>query len=391
MRKNYSTFQAGSRSRRSLRRIIRRKKALAFRVGPHGITSRSSDDSITLEVPRSLAELLLLCKISLEELVYQMGLVLAEQLMESEACELVGPYHKRKRDRRYYRWGKEAGYIVLGGQKFPVLRPRVRSLEGQEAVLQTYLRLQSDGDRQRGVLKRLLAGVSSRDYSKVLEDFYDAYGIAKSTVSRTFIRASEAKLKELFERDLSSLELVSIIIDGFEFQGHLVVVSLGIDTQGRKHILGLWEGVTENSELCISLLRDLVSRGLKTNRSYLFVIDGSKALKKGIIKVFGERTFIERCLVHKKRNVLDHLPKSYHREVGRMLEAAWNMFGYKEAKKELKNILSYLKQINPSAARSLEEGLEETLTLHRLGVPESLRRPLQSTNIIESGVAHARK
>jgi len=382
-----TAYRSNGRKARRGKRLGRKRSSrepAALRVGPHEIRAAGQGDMVRVELPADLLEAIALCKVSLEEVIYRMGITLAEHLLEDEVEKLAGKYHERIAERQWYRWGHEQGYVIMGGQKVPILRPRVRSQDGQEAELQRYEALQSDGARQRAVLKRVLAGVSSRKYEQAVEAFCDSYGIAKSSVSQTFIRASKQALKELCERELSELDLVGIIIDGIEFRGHLVVVSVGVDSSGRKHILGLWEGATENAEVCTALLQDIVARGVRTDREYLFVIDGSKALRKAIRKVFSELAHVQRCLVHEKRNVLEHLPPQYHREVSRMLSAAWNMTGYAEARKALIDVVAYLRRINPSAARSLEEGMENSLTLHKLGVPESLRRSFQTTNIIES-------
>lgn len=384
MSKGYKSKQGKARARKRLGRKGGTRDSATLGVGPGGVRSVKREDLISVELPVELAESLTMCAVTLEEVVYSMGVVLAQGLLEDEVETLAGQSYQRSAERECYRWGHERGYVLFGGMKAPVLRPRVRKVGQGEVTLERYKLLQSDGSRQRAVLNRVLAGVTARRYEKAVEDFCEGYGVAKSSVSRTFIRASKQALKELCERDLSQLELVAIIIDGIEFRGHLVVVSVGVDSAGRKHILGLWEGATENAGVCTALLEDIVARGLSTEREYLFVIDGSKALRKAIRKVFSEDAHVQRCLVHKKRNVLEHLPRQYHREVSRTLSAAWNMTGYEEAREALTDVVAYLRTINPSAARSLEEGMEDTLTLHKLAVPESLRRSFQTTNIIES-------
>lgn len=206
----------------------------------------------------------------------------------------------------------------------------------------------------------------------------------KSSVSRNFIKATKKQLKELLERDLSSLDLCAIMIDGIDFKGYLLVVSIGIDTDGKKHVLGLWQGATENSEVVTSLLEDLTQRGLDPDKRYLFILDGSKALKKVVRKTFGEKAPVQRCQLHKRRNVKGHLSEKYHAEVDKRIRNAYKITSYEDAKASLRRTISYLERINPSAARSLGEGLDETLTLHKLGIPDALRKSLSSTNIIES-------
>ncbi len=258
-------------------------------------------------------------------------------------------------------------------------------------ALERYRRFQDDGARQRDVARRILAGVSTRQYECVLDDLCDGYGISKSAVSRQWRAASAAALQGLCERPLGALDLVVLMLDGIRFGDVVLVVGLGLDAQGRKHVLGLWQGDTENATVVGEWLDDLIRRGLPIDRQYLFILDGSKALAKAVRVCFGVDVLLQRCLVHKRRNVLDHLPPRHQRRWAWRLKAAWNMKDYAAAKKELEDIARELSQINPSAAASLEEGLEDTLTLHRLGLPEVLRVSLRSTNLIESLFSVARQ
>jgi transposase-like protein len=203
-------------------------------------------------------------------------------------------------------------------------------------------------------------------------------------VSRQFVAASAAQLQKLWEKKLDDLDLVAILIDGIHLGKQVLVVALGIETSGRKQVLGLWQGATENTTVVKELLEDLVARGLAPERRYLFVIDGAKALRAGIERVFGGRAEVQRCQIHKRRNVKEHLPKSAQGDTDRRIRNAYAMTGYAEAKAELGKIFRQLERINPSAAHSLEEGLEETLTVHRLGVGTLLRQTLASSNPIES-------
>ncbi len=212
----------------------------------------------------------------------------------------------------------------------------------------------------------------------------EGYGIEKSSVSREFVQASAAQLQELCEKKLDGLDLLAILIDGIHLGQQVLVVALGIEISGRKHVLGLWQGATENTTGVKELLEDLVARGLNPDRRYLFVIDGAKALRAGIERVFGERAEVQRCQIHKRRNVKEHLPKSAQGDYDRRIRNAYAMTEYAAAKAEREKIFRQLERINPSAAGSLEEGLEETLTVHRLGVGGLLRQTLASTNPIES-------
>ena len=250
--------------------------------------------------------------------------------------------------------------------------------------LDSYARLQHDGRRQRAVREGIVAGLTSRNYHRAVEGVLDRYGIEKSSVSREFVAASAAQLKTLCEKKLDELDLAAILIDGIYLGKQVLVVALGIETSGKKHVLGLWQGATENTAVVKDLLEDLVERGLNPERRYLFVIDGAKALRAGIERVFGKRAEVQRCQLHKRRNVKEYLPKNAQGDYDRRIRNAYAMTNYAEAKAELEKIFRQLERVNPSAARSLEEGMEETLTVHRLGVGELLRRRLATTNPIES-------
>ena len=216
------------------------------------------------------------------------------------------------------------------------------------------------------------------------ESVLDGYGIEKSSVSRQFVEASSNQLRVLCERRLEDLNLVVLMIDGIHFGGQVLVVALGIAEGGEKHVLGVWQGATENTTVVKGLLEDLVDRGLDLQRRYLVVIDGSKALRAGVERVFGEQVEVQRCQLHKRRNVKEYLPENCQKDYDRRMRNAYAMNNYAEAKEALQKIFRQLERINPSAARSLEEGLEETLTVHRLGVGAVLRRKLATTNPIES-------
>ena len=282
------------------------------------------------------------------------------------------------------RWGQQRGYVVFAGQKVAVERPRVRARKGPEVALDSYTRLQHDGRRQRAVREGIVAGLTSRSYHRAVQSVLDGYGIEKSSVSREFVAASAAQLKQLCEKKLGDLDLVTLLIDGIHLGKQVLVVALGIETSGEKHVLGLWQGATENTTVVKELLEDLVARGLNPERRYLFVIDGAKALRAAIERVFGDRAEVQRCQIHKRRNVKDHLPKQAQGDTDRRIRNAYALTSYAEAKAELEKIFRQLERVNPSAARSLEEGLEETLTVHRLNVGALLRRTLASTNPIES-------
>lgn len=339
---------------------------------------------LLVQVPLPMAEVWEELQAEVEQLTGQAGLRIVGAILEDEVMRRVGPPHRPDPASSAVRWGRQPGYVVFGGQKVAIPRPRVRTREGEEVMLDNYARLQQDGRRQRAVREGIVAGLTTRNYHRAVESVLEGYGIEKSSVSREFVQASAAQLQELSERKLDELELVALLIDGIEIGQQVLVVALGIEPSGQKQVLGLWQGATENTTVVKSLLEDLVARGLKQDRRYLFVIDGAKALRAAIEKVFGERAEVQRCQIHKRRNVKDHLSKNAQGDYDRRIRNAYALTGYAEAKAELEKIFRQLERINPSAARSLEEGLEETLTVHRLNVGGLLRRTLSSTNAIES-------
>jgi putative transposase len=371
------------------KRTNRSRRNPPMREGEGSVDSSSAVPTVqlTLPVPEILAGL----HGAIEETATRAGVLIMRTLLEEEVERLAGEKHKHNPDRQGLRWGKEESHVVFGGRKIAVERPRVRSLDGKEIALERFRLFQAGSRMEEAVARQVIAGVSTRDYEGAVNGVVDGYGIRRSSVSRHWKAVSQERLTEFMERPLDALNLVAVLIDGIEFKEALLVAALGVDATGKKYVLGIWQGTTENAELSKSLLQDLVRRGLSTDEKHLFVLDGSKALAKAVRQVFGERGEIQRCHVHKERNVLDHLPESRKRTVRMRLRAAWNMKDHEEARSELLRLTRYLKDLNPSAAKSLEEGLDETLTLHRLGVPESLRRSLRTTNSIESCFSSTRK
>jgi len=325
-----------------------------------------------------------------ERLTGEAGLKILRAILEDEVTRRVGPPHHPDPAGGSVRWGQQPGYVVFAGQKIPLQRPRVRTRAGEEVELENYQHLQQDGRMQRAVAERLVCGLSTRKYRRAVQGVLDGYGIEKSSVSRHFVRATAKQLQALCEKKLGELDLVALLIDGIEFAGQTLIVALGVAGDGSKHVLGLWQGATENATVCKALLEDLVERGLNQERRYLVVIDGSKGLRAAVERVLGEGTAVQRCQIHKMRNVIDHLPDGCRADWRRRLRNAYGLTSYAEAKAALEKLWRQLCEINPSAARSLEEGMEETLTLHRLGVSPLLRRTLRSTNVIESCLSTVR-
>ena len=346
---------------------------------------------LAVRLPLPLVEVWEGLQADVERLTGEAGLQILRAILEDEVQQRVGRPYQPEPGGANRRWGRQPGYVIFGGQKIALERPRVRTRQGQEVELGNYRRLQQDGRMQRAVAERMVCGLSTRKYQRVVESVLSGYGIQKSSVSRHFVRATAAQLRELCERRLEELPLVALLIDGIDFAGQVMVVALGLAEDGGKHVLGLWQGATENTAVVKALLEDLVERGLDPKRRYLFVLDGAKALRAGVERVFGEPSEVQRCQIHKIRNVIDHLPEGCRGDWRRRLSNAYAMTDYAAAKAALEKLWRQLCEINPSAARSLEEGMEETLTLHRLGVSPLLRRNLRSTNVIESCLATVRR
>jgi putative transposase len=317
-------------------------------------------------------------------LMREAGLLLMMGVMEEEVRHVVGERSVPNADRQASRWGKERGYCVVDGQKVPIQRTRVRDKANREVKLGSYELFQRSGPLEAAVWEKMMRGLSTRNYGPVVKDFASAYGVEKSAVSENFIEASREKLKALLERPLGDLKLCAVLVDGTPFKDRQMIVALGIGCDGAKTVLGLREGATENAAVAGALLSDLIERGLDFSQPRLYILDGGKALHAAVKRHAGEAAFIQRCQVHKKRNVVDHLPEEYKADIKRKLQNAYSTVEYADAKRALDRLHRELMDINPSAARSLEEGMEETLTVHRLRVPEQLRRTLSSTNVIES-------
>ena len=279
---------------------------------------------------------------------------------------------------------------MIAGQKLPIQRPRMRYTQRcGEAELESYSRLQSPEAMPQSVLKRLVRGVSCRDYEGVVDMAREGFGVKKSSVSRSFVKASAGEIRELAERRFDGVRFPVIYIDGTPYAGETMIAALGMTEDGSKQVLGVRQGATENAAVCTALLEDLCSRGLDTSSPGLLVLDGAKALHAAVKRVWGDRAVIQRCQVHKKRNVQEHLPKKHWAELSRQLEAAYHERNYERALKGVKTTAQWLQRLNPDAAASLREGMEETLTVVRLNVPELLRRTLATTNPIESAFSVA--
>lgn len=343
------------------------------------------------ELQITLADIAASARDGLMALSVSCGLQVVAEIMESNVTSICGPKGRHDPERTAWRHGAESRLVPLGGSLVGIDKPRVRSKEGKEIALQSYEAFASRDMLDEIALGRMLAGLSTRRYRAGAEPTGVAlHGTSSSAISRRFRRATEAKLAELFNRDLSCLDLLAVFIDGMHVGDHLIIVALGVDSQGLKHPLGLWEGSTENKAVCTALISNLIDRGLPADRATLFVIDGGKGISSAIKGVFDKLAVVQRCRQHKERNITDHLPKSERVFFARRLRKAWSNEDAVAAERELRSLAKGLELAHPGAAASLREGLEETLTVTRLGLPSSLLRTFKSTNPIESMISIAR-
>jgi putative transposase len=348
------------------------------------LEAMAADGNPAVQMVLPLAEMVGWLRQGVGELIRQAGLRLMDLLMQEEVRELVGERSQRQAERKANRWGSERGYCVVMGQKVPVERPRVRTTDDQEVRLGSYELFHRGEPLTETVWEKLMLGLSTRKYGQAVREFTEAYGLEKSAVSEHFIEASREKLQAMMERRLDKTRLCALLIDATPFEGQQMVAALGIAQDGRKMILGIRQGATENATVVGELLGDLVSRGLDFTEPRLYVLDGGKALTAAVKKHAGDSAAIQRCQVHKRRNVLDHLTDEQKPAVAKTLHAAYALEDHAAAKQALNALHRELMDLNPSAARSLGEGMEETLTVHRLHVPMQLRKTLASTNVIES-------
>ncbi len=374
---------------RSYQRKTRRSRRKMQSLPHQEVTVEVGEGQASFQMVLPMSPLLSEVAGAIEETAAQAGLMMMKALIDEEVEQIAGIRYGHPANRQATRWGHDEGHVIFGGRKVALPRPRVRSVEGREVPLPRYQAFSHPQRLQEAVSQRILRRVSTRDYAGVLDDVCDGYGIQKSSVSRHWKAASSQQLKTMLERPLGDLDLCVLFLDGKEFHDFTLIVAVGVDRQGHKHVLGLWSGATENAEVCGALLDDLIGRGLSKDKPYLFVLDGAKALKKAVVSRFGSRALIQRCRVHKKRNIQKYLPKQYHGMLSLKLKVAWDMTEYDKALKELRKVHDWLASINQAAAASLEEGLEETLTINRLGLPPQLRRIFSSTNLIESCFSRA--
>lgn len=338
-----------------------------------------------LQLTFDQAEVIALLQDSLHTFAVEMGLKVAAGLLRAEVERLCGPSHHRPGSRTVTRHGSQPGVVTIAGQKLPIERPRVRSRDKKKEIpLATYNLLQQPDAMPESALRRMVHGVSCRNYERAVDIACEGYGVKRSSVSRAFVEASKDELETLTKRKFHDQRMVAIYIDGAEFAGEMMVVAVGVTQKGQKFVLGLRQGATENAAVATALLEDLADRGVSPALPTLFVLDGSKALHAAVTRVWGRMAVIQRCQVHKKRNVRAHTPYRHWDELDRRLAEAYGHTDYTTARALLEGTVSWLGKINRDAAASMQEGLEETLTVTRLGLGRTLRRSFATTNVIEA-------
>ncbi|MCH9034012.1 MAG: transposase [Planctomycetes bacterium] len=325
-------------------------------------------------------------RVELIQALIPIGLDAVNELLQTEVCRLAGERYSREGGvPGHARWGGQRGSVYLADQKVAIDVPRVRDTRrGQEVPLSAYQALQNPRRAEDASLRKILKGLSCRDYEPCVDAVSETFGLSSSSMSRRFKRASGKKLAELAERDLSGYDVVALFLDGKTFGDDAMVIALGVTMKGKKVVLGFVQTATENERVCSQFLRSLLERGLNVDQGVLCVIDGAKGLRKAVDKVFGAKAAVQRCQWHKRENVVRYLPTSKQATFRRKLQRAYDQPTYSQAKTALKKVRGELNVLNQSAVASLDEGFEETLTLHRLGVFQELGRSFKTTNCIEN-------
>jgi transposase-like protein len=339
-----------------------------------------------------LVDLLVDARSELFELAVRSGLKVLETMLEEDRTALRGPRNAHGVERGASRAGTVRSEVVLGGRKIAVQRPRVRAA-GHEVPLPTFRAMADVDPLNRRVVEQMLVGVATRHSARSLEPvpaMMRSRGTSKSAVSRRFVAKTAAQLTAWQTASLESLDLAGLLIDGVHVGAHCLIVALGIAADGQKHALGLWDGSTENARVCQDLLANLQSRGLRTDRSLLVILDGSTALRKAVRAIFGEAALVQRCQVHKTRNILEYLSDRDRVWARAIVRRAYQATDVKKAQRLLLDLARRLEDEYPSAAESVREGLEETLTVQGLGLSARLQRSLSTTNAAESLISRTR-
>lgn len=367
---------------------MKRRYQISKKVAAERFRRWAESNAVPIQLTFPTAGIAELAQQSLGDLLRSVGKAFIQTVMENEVIDLVGARSQPSAERSAYRWGTEAGFCIIDGQRVPVDRPRVRNRQNNcEIPLGSYELFQRASLVEETVWHKIMHGLTMRSYKEVVQQFSEAYGLEKSTTSEHFIEASRRKLEQVMKRGLGDVALTAMLIDGTIFKGQNLVVALGIDRLGNKMVLGLRQGATENAAVVSGLLGDLAERGVDFNQPRLYLIDGSKAIAAAIRSFAGQAAFVQRCQVHKIRNVTEYLPEAQRPAVKFKMRAAYLMPEAADARQALYRLHDELMETNPSAAASLNEGFEETLTVSELRLTPRLRRTLASTNAIESGFA----
>ncbi len=362
------------------------------------IRSSSSPKALAAGFPMpTLAEAMDEVGLSVDRFCLLAGVEALAEMMEEDATRVCGPRHRRHEERQGFRWGTTQSEIGYHGGKVKVARPRVRDQAGKEVSLESWQVLRDGNLLLEWALNLMVLNVSTRKYRRAVRlpegdvPGVSGDGASKSAVSRRFVALSRAKMKAWLASDLSELDLLVIQIDGLHVGDHVLVAAIGVDGNGDKHVLAVAEGATENTAVVQALLDNLLDRGLDPTLPRLFIVDGAKALSKAIRNTFGVAAAIQRCQVHKGRNIIERLPEHLHASVKKALRQAWEQSDADKAERLLRNLARRLEQVEPGVAGSILEGLEEILTVIRLGLPQQLRRSLACTNIVENALGTVRQ
>jgi putative transposase len=345
--------------------------------------SETSGSGTASRLPRMILD----ARRSLRELVLSSGLEVFTEMLEEDRKALCGPRHQPDAERKAYRHGHDEGSLVFGGRKIRLKKPRVRSVAGEEIELPMWRQMSDEDPIRDRIVQQILSGVSNRGYAASLEPLPEeipSRATGRSSVSRRFVARTTEQVKAFLSRSLEGIDFPVILVDGTHLGDHVMLVAMGIDSTGIKHILGVSVGSTESEEVCRSLFRNLIDRGLIVERARLFVIDGGKGLRKAIRTTFGAWAVVQRCQIHKLRNVAGHLPKHRQAWVRSAMRQAWKLGTEAKSKHRLEHIATQLEADHPDAAASIREGLDETLTVIRLGLGGWLLKTLRSTNPIEN-------
>ena len=321
-------------------------------------------------------------KQGLDGFVQELGTLLVEAIMDMEREERSGPQYQPL-EAGLYKWAYQKGSLYMGDRKISVRHPRLRG-PGGEIPLESYEALKKPGVFSEELLNKILLGISARKYRETLMETAGVFGVSAGAVSRHVVEVTVQRLKEFKERALSDIVPFAVFIDTIHRGGEAFLIALGIDTEGYKHVLGFWEGATENHEICEELFMDMERRGLRLSKKILWITDGGKGILKALRERFGKKLIHQRCTIHKDRNIQRHLAKKYRKEAHRRFKIALEQNSYEDAQRMLGEFEKWLRGINESAADSLLEAFEDILTLHRLKVPGLLRKTLTCTNPIES-------